>query len=108
MNAEAPANAGSSLYQKEPKIYPREVKGKYARLRKLAVLILLGMFYLGPWLTWRGRQAVLFDLPARKFYIFDLTLWPQDFLYLALLLIILALCLFFFTAIAGRVWCGFA
>ena len=72
------------------------------------MFVLLGMFYVGPWLTWAGRQAILFDLPARKFYIFGLTLWPQDFIYLALLLIILAVSLFFFTAIAGRVWCGFA
>jgi len=97
-----------ALYRSEDKVYPREVKGRFATLRKLAMFTLLGMFYLGPWFTWAGRQAVLFDLPARKFYIFGLTLWPQDFVYLALLLIILAVSLFFFTAIAGRVWCGFA
>jgi cytochrome c oxidase accessory protein FixG len=96
------------LYRSEDKIYPREVKGRFARLRRVAMFVLLGMFYGGPWLTWGGRQAVLFDLPERKFYIFGMTLWPQDFLYLALLLIILAIALFFFTAIAGRVWCGFA
>ncbi len=96
------------LYRSEDKIYPREIKGRFARLRRIAMFVLLGMFYGGPWLTWGGRQAVLFDLPERKFYIFGMTLWPQDFLYLALLLIILAICLFFFTAIAGRVWCGFA
>jgi len=59
-------------------------------------------------LRWEDRQAILFDLPARKFYIFGMTLWPQDFIYLALLLIILAVSLFFFTALAGRLWCGFA
>ncbi|MGB5245910.1 MAG: cytochrome c oxidase accessory protein CcoG [Woeseia sp.] len=96
------------LYRSEEKIYPREIKGRFARLRRLAMFVLLGMFYGGPWLTWGGRQAILFDLPERKFYIFGMTLWPQDFLYLALLLIILAICLFFFTAIAGRLWCGFA
>lgn len=96
------------LYRSEDKVYPREVKGRFASLRRIAMFVLLGMFYLGPWLTWADRQAVLFDLPARKFYIFGLTLWPQDFIYLALLLIILAVSLFFFTAIAGRVWCGFA
>ncbi len=69
---------------------------------------LLGMFYLFPWLHWDGRQAVLFDLPARKFHVFGLTFWPQDFLFLALLLIIAALALFFFTALAGRLWCGYA
>src|SRR5690606_6566200 len=73
-----------------------------------AVVWLLGMFYLFPWLEWDGRQAVLFDLPARKFYVFGLAFWPQDFLFLALLLIIAAFALFFFTALAGRLWCGYA
>ena len=96
------------LYRSEEKVYPREVKGRFATLRRIAMFVLLGAFYLAPWLTWGGRQAILFDLPARKFYIFGMTLWPQDFIYLALLLIILAVSLFFFTAIAGRLWCGFA
>ncbi|MDH3440653.1 MAG: cytochrome c oxidase accessory protein CcoG [Gammaproteobacteria bacterium] len=96
------------LYRSEEKVYPREVKGQFATLRRIAMFVLLGVFYGGPWLTWGGRQAILFDLPARKFYIFGMTLWPQDFIYLALLLIILAVSLFFFTAIAGRLWCGYA
>ena len=96
------------LYRSEDKVYPREVKGRFATLRRLAMFVLLGAFYGGPWLTWDNRQAILFDLPARKFYVFGMTLWPQDFVYLALLLIILAVSLFFFTAIAGRLWCGFA
>lgn len=96
------------LYRSEDKVYPREVTGRFARLRRLAMFVLLGAFYAGPWLPWEGRQAILFDLPARKFYIFGMTLWPQDFIYLALLLIILAVSLFFFTALAGRLWCGFA
>jgi cytochrome c oxidase accessory protein FixG len=96
------------LYRSEEKIYPREIKGRFSRLRRIAMFVLLGIFYVGPWLQWEGRQAVLFDLPARKFYIFGLTLWPQDFIYLALLLIIAAISLFFFTALAGRLWCGYA
>jgi cytochrome c oxidase accessory protein FixG len=96
------------LYRSEDKIYPREVKGRFATLRRLAMFVLLGIFYVGPWIRWEGRQAILFDLPARKFYIFGLTLWPQDFIYLALLLVVAAISLFFFTALAGRVWCGYA
>jgi cytochrome c oxidase accessory protein FixG len=99
---------GGSLYRKEPKIYPRQVNGRFARLRVVAVWALLGLFYLLPWLQIGGKQAVLFDLPARKFYLFGLTFWPQDFVYLALLLITAGLSLFFFTALAGRLWCGFA
>jgi cytochrome c oxidase accessory protein FixG len=96
------------LYESAKKIYPREMGGRFANLSKLATLTLLGLFYAVPWLMWDGRQAFLFDLPARKFYLLGLTLWPQDFPYLALLLIIAALSLFFFTALAGRLWCGFA
>jgi cytochrome c oxidase accessory protein FixG len=96
------------LYESQKKIYPREMRGRFASLSKLATTTLLGLFYLVPWLSWNGHQAFLFDLPARKFYILGLTLWPQDFPYLAMLLVIAALSLFFFTALAGRLWCGFA
>ena len=97
-----------SLYAKAEKIYPREVHGLFARLRLLGVLGLLGIYYITPWLHWDGHQALLLDLPARKFHIFFITLWPQDFFYLAVLLIIAGLMLFFVTALAGRIWCGYA
>jgi len=96
------------FYAKHKKVYPRQVSGWFARLRVSGVFLLLGVYYLVPWLRWDNHQAVLFDLPARKFYIFGLTFWPQDFFYLAALLIIAALSLFFFTALAGRLWCGYA
>ena len=97
-----------SLYAKAEKIYPREVHGLFARLRTLGVLGLLGLYYILPWMRWDGHQALLFDLPARKFYIFFVTLWPQDFFYLAVMLILAGLLLFFVTALAGRIWCGYA
>jgi cytochrome c oxidase accessory protein FixG len=97
-----------SLYRKEPKVYPRQVTGRFARLRDLAMYVLLGLYYFLPWITVGDHQAMLFDLPARKFYIFGLTFWPQDFIYLATLLISAGLSLFFFTALAGRLWCGYA
>jgi cytochrome c oxidase accessory protein FixG len=103
-----PAGSSTPFYAAAEKIYPREIDGRFSRLRKLAVWVLLGLFYGVAWLDWDGHQALLFDLPARKFHIFGLTLWPQDFLYLTLLLIIAALSLFFFTALAGRLWCGYA
>ncbi len=96
------------MYISREKIHPREVDGPFQRLRYLAVFVLLGIYYGIPWLQWDGRQAVLFDLPSRQFHIFALTFWPQDFVYLALLLIVAALSLFFFTALAGRLWCGYA
>jgi cytochrome c oxidase accessory protein FixG len=103
-----PADIEESLYVEREKIYAREVHGVFAVLRTLSVFVLLGIYYGLPWLQWEDRQAVLLDLPARKFYIFGLTLWPQDFFYLAVILIVAALSLFFFTALAGRLWCGYA
>jgi cytochrome c oxidase accessory protein FixG len=97
-----------SLYAKREKIYPREVHGLFAGMRVLAVIVLLGLFYGLAWVRWDGAPVLLFDLPARQFYIFGLTFFPQDFFYLALLLILAALTLFFFTALAGRLWCGYA
>ena len=96
------------MYAAREEIYPREAQGRYATLRWACVWITQIVFYGLPWLTWNDRQAVLFDLAARKFYIFGLVLWPQDFIYLAALLIICAWLLFLVTAVAGRVWCGFA
>jgi polyferredoxin len=101
-------NASESLYAAQPKVYSREIDGRFARRRLAAVFVLLGLFYLVPWLRWGGHQAVLFDLPARKFYVLGLTFWPQDFFWLTCLLVIAALSLFFFTALAGRLWCGYA
>ena len=89
------------------KIYMRSVTGMFARWRLLFVGFTQLIFYAVPWLTWNDRQAVLFDLGARKFYIFGMVLWPQDVIYLTLLLLISALGLFLFTAIAGRLFCGY-
>ena len=100
--------AALSLYQSEAKIYPRSVSGWFAGWRWALVWATQLVFYGLPWLQWNGRQAVLFDLAARRFYIFDLVLYPQDFIYLAALLIVSALALFLFTTVAGRLWCGYA
>jgi cytochrome c oxidase accessory protein FixG len=97
-----------SLYEIRKKIYPRAVTGMFATWRWGFVLLTQLVFYGSPWLTWNGRQAVLFDLVSRKFYIFGLVFWPQDIVYLTVLLIICAYSLFLFTAVAGRLWCGFA
>ena len=102
------ADTAQSLYEAHHKVYPREVSGRFARLRVLSFIVLLGIYYGLPLVQWGDRQAVLFDLPARKFYLFGLTLWPQDFIYLAALLILAGLSLFFFTALFGRIWCGYA
>ncbi|EIJ42659.1 cytochrome c oxidase accessory protein FixG [Beggiatoa alba B18LD] len=101
-------NTEQGLYAKRKKIYPRQTDGLFTRLRIASVLTLLGIYYIFPWLQWDGRQAVLFDLPARQFYIFGWVFWPQDFIYLAFLLIIAGFSLFFFTTLAGRLWCGYA
>jgi cytochrome c oxidase accessory protein FixG len=96
------------LYASEKKIYPRSVSGLFSRWRWTFVWLTQIIFYGLPWLEWGERQAVLFDLSARRFYIFGYVLYPQDFIYLTGVLVVSALSLFLFTAVAGRLWCGFA
>jgi len=98
----------TALYEVRRKIYPRAVRGWFAGWRWALIWLTQLVFYGGPWLTWNDRQAVLFDLGARKFYIFGWVFWPQDFIFLTALLVISALSLFLFTAMAGRLWCGYA
>lgn len=97
-----------SAYEKQVRIYPRSVKGLFANLRWVMVWVTQIVFYGLPWLQWNGRQAVLFDLSERRFFVFNLVLHPQDLIYLTALLVIAAMALFFFTAVAGRLWCGYA
>jgi cytochrome c oxidase accessory protein FixG len=104
----APAPAPVAFYEKHKKIYIRDVKGWWDTWRWVFVALTQILFYGLPWLQWNGRQAVLFHLVERKFYLFGLVLWPQDVFYLALLLIISAYGLFLFTAVAGRLFCGYA
>ncbi len=96
------------LYQAKNKVYPRAIDGVFNRWRWVLVFLTQLVFYGLPWLQWGERQMVLFDLGARRFYLFGLVLYPQDFIYLTGLLIISALSLFLFTAVAGRLWCGFS
>ncbi len=97
-----------SLYQKQKKIYPRAVSGLFMTWRWAFVWTTQLLFYGLPWIGWNDRQAVLFDLGARRFYIGPLVLYPQDFIYLTGVLVISAYALFLFTAVAGRLWCGYA
>ncbi len=97
-----------TLYEIRRKIYPRAVSGHFASARWAMVLLTQLIFYGLPWLSWNDRQAVLFDLASRKFYIFGLVFWPQDIVYLTVILILAAYSLFLFTAVAGRLWCGYA
>ena len=96
-----------SLYKAQGKIYPRSVTGIFTNWRWVMVWLTQLFFYGMPWLNWGSRQALLFDLEAKRFYIFNLVFYPQDLIYLTLILIISALSLFLFTAVAGRLWCGF-
>lgn len=96
------------LYEAQQKIYPRSIKGKFTNFRWLAVWFTQIIFYGMPWLMYGDRQALLLDISGHRFYIFGLVLYPQDLIYLAVILIIAALALFLFTAVAGRLWCGFS
>jgi cytochrome c oxidase accessory protein FixG len=96
------------LYQKQKKVYLRSVSGVFNRWRWFFVFATQIFFYGMPWLRWGGRQAFLLDIAARRFYIFGLVFYPQDVIYLTAILIVSALSLFLFTAVAGRQWCGYA
>ena len=98
----------SSLYEKHQTIYARSVSGVFNRWRWILVFLTQIFFYGVCWLDWGGRQALLFHLAERKFYIFGVVFWPQDAIYLAVLLVISAYLLFLATAIGGRLFCGYA
>lgn len=97
----------SEVIEKKEKIYPKRVKGKFRTIKWVLTSVFLGIYFMLPWIKIDGRQAVLFDIPDRKFYIFNIVFWPQDVFYLAILMLLLAMGLFFFTAVAGRLWCGY-
>jgi cytochrome c oxidase accessory protein FixG len=106
---DAPARiVEQALYEVRKTIHPRAVHGWFAGWRWALVWATQIVFYGLAWLPWNDRQAVLFDIAHRKFYIFGLVFFPQDIIYLTVLLIISALSLFLFTAVAGRLWCGYA
>lgn len=107
VNKKKPEELSNDLYQKREKIYQRHLTGLFQTVRNFTMWATLAVYFLGPWFSWNGRQAILFDLPERKFYIFGLTFFPQDFLFLSGMLMIAAFALFFFTVLAGRVWCGY-
>lgn len=98
-------------YQSRVPIFPRSVKGRFRNLKTAILILAYGVYFLLPWLRWDrttgSDQAVLFDLVGRRFYVFDLVVYAQDIFWLAGLLVIFALLLFFVTGLAGRVWCGY-
>ena len=96
------------LYEKHKTIYAKSVRGVFNNWRWIMVFITQALFYGLCWIDWGGRQAVLFHLVERKFYVFGMVFWPQDAIYLAVLLVISAYALFLATAIGGRLFCGYA
>ena len=105
-------NERQSLYAGRVKVYPKEAHGRFRTVKWIVMAVTLGIYYVFPWIRWdRGPylpdQAVLIDLPARRFYFFFLEIWPQEFYFVTGLLVLAALALFLVTAIAGRVWCGY-
>ena len=99
------------LYQARVPIYPRSVRGRFRNIKWAILGLAYGVYFLLPWLRWERSvgpdQAVLFDIGARKFYLFGLVAHAQDLFWLSGFLVIAALLLFFVTGIAGRVFCGY-
>ncbi len=112
-SAGKPAPAEQPLYAPRTKIFPKTVKGRYRRLKWIIMAVTLAIYYLLPWLRWdRGPyapdQAVLLDLANRRFYFFFIEIWPQEFYYVAGLLVMAGVGLFLITSTIGRAWCGYA
>lgn len=106
------ARANRSLYKKREKIHPKKAEGTFRRVKWIVMAVTLAVYYLAPWLRWdRGPglpdQAILIDMPARRFYFFFIEIWPEEVYFLTGLLILAALGLFLVTSLAGRVWCGY-
>jgi cytochrome c oxidase accessory protein FixG len=99
---------GTDITAPRRKVYPRHVRGRFRTLRTVFSVMLQGLLFLIPWLQWDGRQAILADVPGRKLFLFGLVLHPQDTYFLHLLLISAAITLFLVSAVAGRMWCGYA
>lgn len=103
---------GAQLFASQTKIYSKEAHGRFRTIKWIVMAVTLGIYYLLPFVRWdRGPylpdQAVLIDLPARRFYFFFLEIWPQEFYYITGLLVLASLALFLVTSVAGRVWCGY-
>jgi len=105
--------AGHHLHAATPTIYPRAVTGRYRRMKWVIMVACLAIYYIAPWFRWnRGPgapdQAVLIDLVHCRFYLFSIEIWPQEFYFVAGMLIMAGLGLFLITSIVGRAWCGYA
>ncbi|WP_377289444.1 cytochrome c oxidase accessory protein CcoG [Rhizobium sp. SG2393] len=101
------------LYEKRRKIFPKRASGRFRQFKWLVMLVTLGIYYLTPWIRWdRGPyapdQAVLIDLAGRRFYFFFIEIWPQEFFFVAGLLVMAGFGLFLVTSAVGRAWCGYA
>ena len=106
-------DAPIGTYARRKAVYPKAVDGFYRRLKWAAMLVTLTIYYVTPWLRWeRGayapNQAVLVDMAHRRFFMFAIEIWPQEFYYVAGLLIMAGMGLFLVTSAVGRAWCGYA
>lgn len=97
----------SETIEKKEKIYPKRITGRFRTIRWITTSTLVGLYIITPWIRFNGRQAVLLDVPERKFHLFNYVFWPQDVFYLAIIMLFLAIGLFILTSIAGRLWCGY-
>ena len=109
----APGAPRQPLYEKRKNIFPKKAEGRFRRFKWLVMLITLGIYYLTPWIRFdRGpfapNQAVLIDLANRRFYFFFIEIWPQEFFFVAGLLVMAGFGLFLVTSAVGRAWCGYA
>jgi cytochrome c oxidase accessory protein FixG len=89
-------------------VYSSLIKGKFFRPRQFVAYLLLAFYLSMPWVVINGKQGILLDFPHRRFIFFGTEFWATDTFFLFLIFGCLAFALFFFTALFGRVWCGWA
>ncbi|KPV41408.1 (Fe-S)-binding protein [Thiohalorhabdus denitrificans] len=101
------AEQTEGLYAAHEKVYPQSVHGFFRRMKTAILVVAYAVYFLLPYVRWGDRQAVLFDIPGRQFFLFGLRVAPEDIIWLSGLLFIAAVALFFVTSLAGRVFCGY-
>lgn len=105
-------NSDQPLYEAKRRVFAKKVEGRFRNFKWLILAVTMAVYFVTPWLRWdRGEyapnQGVLLDLASRRFYFFPIEIWPQEFYYVAGLLVMAGFGLFLITSAVGRAWCGY-
>ena len=103
--------SNAQVVEQKSSVQPRSVEGRFRTIKTTILVVAYAAFFLLPWIRWERAigpdQAILYDIPGRRYYIFDLVVHAQDIFWLTALLFLSAVLLFFVTSLFGRVFCGY-